>query len=293
MNQEMQTYDFHGNEVRALTDAQNDPWFIAKDICDILGLSNVTVALSSLDEDEVSQIDPKNYLGSETRSNQPINIVSEAGFYKLVLRSRKPVAKEFQRWVTHDVLPSIRQHGAYMTQQTIERVLTDPDTLIRLATDLKHEREARAQAERQVRSLAPKAQAFEDFVDVPDLLTIREAAKLLTTADIQIRESELRAWLVMHKWIYRKGGDYEPYASHVQAGHIRLVAHKSSGRHSDGSRFAFAPTCKLTRRGLILLYQRIGSEQMRNRLPLTTAERSEQPDWWQEEETANVVSVHE
>lgn len=290
MSQEMQEYDFHGSTVRLLTDERDEPWFIAKDICDVLEISNVGDAVSVLDDDEKSNI------GNSDVWNQPGRaplIVSEAGFYKLVLRSRKPVAKEFQRWVTHDVLPSIRQHGAYMTQQTIERVLTDPDTLIRLATDLKHEREARAQAERQVRSLAPKAQAFEDFVDVPDLLTIREAAKLLTTADIQIRESELRAWLVMHKWIYRKGGDYEPYASHVQAGHIRLVAHKSSGRHSDGSRFAFAPTCKLTRRGLILLYQRIGSEQMRNRLPLTAAARSEQPDWWQEEETANVVSVHE
>lgn len=288
MSQEMQTYDFHGSAVRLLTDAQGTPWFVGKDICDVLGYANASKALAD-------HVDPEDKLNNETLPSLGQRggwLVNESGLYSLVLSSKLPSAKEFKRWVTSDVLPSIREHGAYMTQQTIEQVLTDPDTLIRLATDLKHEREARAQAEQQVRSLTPKAKAFEDFVDVPDLLTIREAAKLLTTADIQIRESELRAWLVMHKWIYRKGGDYEPYASHVQAGHIRLVAHKSSGRHSDGSRFAFAPTCKLTRRGLILLYQRIGSEQMRNRLPLTTAERSGQPDWWQEE-TANVVSVHE
>ena len=287
MSQEVQTYDFHGSAVRIHTDGDNIE-YCARDIANALGYANPMKAVRDHCRGE-RNVHPLQTAGGM----QEIAFIGEGDVYRLIVSSQLPAAVEFEHWLFDEVLPSIRKHGTYMTQQTIERVLTDPDTLIRLATDLKHEREARAQAERQVRSLAPKAQAFEDFVDVPDLLTIREAAKLLTTADIQIRESELRAWLVMHKWIYRKGGDYEPYASHVQAGHIRLVAHKSSGRHSDGSRFAFAPTCKLTRRGLILLYQRIGSEQMRNRLPLTAAARSEQPDWWQEEETANVVSAHE
>lgn len=288
MSQEMQTYDFHDNTVRIHTDGDTVE-YCARDIAAALGYKDTINAIKQHCRGVVNRHPIVDSLGR----TQEAAFIGEGDVYRLIVSSQLPAAVEFEHWLFDEVLPSIRKHGTYMTQQTIEQVLTDPDTLIRLATDLKHEREARAQAERQVRSLAPKAQAFEDFVDVPDLLTIREAAKLLTTADIQIRESELRAWLVMHKWIYRKGGDYEPYASHVQAGHIRLVAHKSSGRHSDGSRFAFAPTCKLTRRGLILLYQRIGSEQMRNRLPLTTAERSEQPDWWQEEETANVVSVHE
>lgn len=286
MSQEVQTYDFHGSAVRIHTDGDTIE-YCARDIANALGYANPMKAVRDHCRGE-RFVHPLQTAGGM----QEIAFIGEGDVYRLIVSSQLPAAVEFEHWLFDEVLPSIRKHGTYMTQQTIEQVLTDPDTLIRLATDLKHEREARAQAERQVRSLAPKAQAFEDFVDVPDLLTIREAAKLLTTADIQIRESELRAWLVMHKWIYRKGNDYEPYASHVQAGHIRLVAHKSSGRHSDGSRFAFAPTCKLTRRGLILLYQRIGSEQMRNRLPLTTAERSGQPDWWQEE-TANVVSVHE
>lgn len=287
MSQELQTFTFEGTQVRVTTGGDGEPRWVLADVCRACGIDNSRNVSARLDDDQKGVVTMDTLGGA-----QKITVVTESGLYDVILDSRKQEAKRFRKWVTGEVLPSIRKHGAYMTQQTIEQVLTDPDTLIRLATDLKYEREARAQAERQVRSLAPKAQAFEDFVDVPDLLTIREAAKLLTTADIQIRESELRAWLVMHKWIYRKGGDYEPYASHVQAGHIRLVAHRSSGRHSDGSRFAFAPTCKLTRRGLILLYQRIGSEQMRNRLPLTAA-RSEQPNWWQEEETANVVSAHE
>lgn len=266
MNQEMQTYDFHGNEVRVLTDAQNDPWFIAKDICDVLELNNVGEALRALDDDEKNTI----RISDGIAGNPNKAIVSEAGFYKLVLRSRKPVAKEFQRWVTHDVLPSIRQHGAYMTQQTIERVLSDPDTLIRLATDLKHEREARAQAEQQVRSLTPKAQAFEDFCEAPGLSTVRDAAAMLTTAGIPIRECELRTWMLDHGWIYRKGNGYRPYAAHTQAGHLRLDPPRGHGTHHDGTRFAFDPVCKITRRGLTLLYQRIGSERIADRLDYTT-----------------------
>lgn len=266
MNQEVQTYDFHGSTVRLLADAQGTPWFVAKDICDVLGLGNITEALRALDDDEKT-----NFRNSEVAQNggrDPL-IVSEAGFYKLVMRSRKPVAKEFQRWVTHDVLPSIRQHGAYMTQQTIEQVLTDPDTLIRLATDLKHEREARAQAEQQVRSLTPKAQAFADFCEAPGLSTVRDAAAMLTAAGIPIREGELRAWMLDNGWIYRKGNGYRPYAAHTQAGHLRLEPPRGHGTHHDGTQFAFDPVCKITRRGLTLLYQRIGSERIANRLDYT------------------------
>ncbi|RYM96109.1 phage antirepressor [Bifidobacterium animalis] len=266
MSQEMQEYDFHGNKVRVLTDKQNDPWFIAKDICDVLELGNVGEAVRGLDDDEKTNISNPDVWNQPGRA--PL-IVSEAGFYKLVLRSRKPVAKEFQRWVTHEVLPSIREHGAYMTQQTIERVLTDPDTLIRLATDLKHEREARAQAEQQVRSLTPKAQAFADFCEAPGLSTVRDAAAMLTTAGIPIREGELRTWMLDNNWIYRKGNGYRPYAAHTQAGHLRLEPPRGHGTHHDGTQFAFDPVCKITRRGLTLLYQRIGSERIANRLDYT------------------------
>lgn len=113
MTTDIMPFDFHGQTVRTLTDSHGEPWFVAKDVCDILGLSNVSVALSGLDEDETSKIDPKQYLGSENRSNQPINIVSEPGLYVLIGKSRKPEAKAFRRWVNHEVLPSIRKTGSY------------------------------------------------------------------------------------------------------------------------------------------------------------------------------------
>ena len=262
MTSEIANYDFHGNDVRILTDQDNAPWFIAKDICDVLGTDTKDLR-AILDADEIANLDSIEV--HHTAGRAPL-IVSESGFYKLVMRSRKPVAKEFQRWVTRDVLPSIRKHGAYMTPDTIREALADPDTLIMLATKLKEETEEKRAAQERVRVLEPKARAYEDFCGAPDLLTVRDAAAQLTTAGLPIRECELRAWMLDHQWIYRHGGAYRPYAAHNTAGHLRLVPPKRSGRHRDGTSFPFDPTCKITRRGLCLLYQRIGAERMRDQL---------------------------
>lgn len=111
MSNEIQRFDFKGSALRTLTDEAGEPWFVAKDVCDILELHNVTEALRPLDDDEKS-----NFRISEVAQNggrAPI-IISEPGLYKLIMRSRKPEAKEFQRWVTHEVLPQIRKTGGYI-----------------------------------------------------------------------------------------------------------------------------------------------------------------------------------
>ncbi len=255
MNNEIQRFEFKGASLRALTDEAGEPWFVAKDACDILGMSNPSMAVTALDKDEVAQIDPKDYLGSENRSNQAVNIVSEPGLYKLIMRSRKPEAKEFQRWVTHEVLPSIRKHGAYMTQQTLDKALTSPDFLIQLATKLKEEQE-------KVKELEPKAKALDDFTNIPDALLVRDAAKLLSNnSNIQIGEHELRQWLVDNGWIYRQPNQsWCAASSRVRQGHMVMVSSRSHGIHKDGTPFAYPPTPKLTRKGLALIHQRL-SEQ--------------------------------
>lgn len=254
MNNEIQRFDFRGASLRTLTDEAGEPWFIAKDVCDILGMSNPSMAVTALDKDEVAQIDPKDYLGSENRSNQAVNIVSEPGLYKLIMRSRKPEAKEFQRWVTHEVLPSIRKHGAYMTQQTLDKALTSPDFLIQLATKLKEEQE-------KVKELEPKAKALDDFTNVPDALLVRDAAKLLSNSGTLIGEHELRQWLVDNGWIYRQPNQsWCAASSRVRQGHMVMVSSRSHGIHKDGTPFAYPPTTKLTRKGLALIHQRL-SEQ--------------------------------
>ena len=129
--------------LRVITDEKTgEPWFVAKDVCDALDIRTDTVR-GILDADEVTATNP-NSIGVHSGGRAPL-IVSEPGLYSLILRSRKPEARQFKRWVTHDVLPAIRRHGLYATPTTVDAMLADPDTAIRLLTQLKEERAAKAE----------------------------------------------------------------------------------------------------------------------------------------------------
>ena len=266
MNTEIQTFNFNSATLRALTDENGDPWFVAKDVCDILGLNNVGQALARLDNDEKSSIT----LNDGTPGTPNKAIVSESGLYSLILASRKPEAHEFKRWVTHEVLPSIRKHGIYATETAIDQILADPDFGIRLLTDLKEERAKRIKTENHVKELAPKAKALEDFTNVPDTLLVRDAAKLLSNAGTPIGEKQLREWLSSHDWIYQHAGTWSAASERVKAGHLALVESRSHGRNKDGSIFAFAPTVKITRKGLALIHTRLGETRLNETLGTTT-----------------------
>lgn len=262
MNTEIQTFNFNSSTLRTLTDEAGNPWFVAKDICNILGHSNVSMALDRIDDDERAKFN----LGRQGETN----IVNEAGLYSLVLTSRKPEAREFKRWVTHEVLPSIRKHGIYATETTIDQILANPDFGIRLLTSLKEERAKRIEAENQVKELEPKAKALDDFTNVPETLLVREAAKLLSNAGTPIGEKELREWLSQHGWTYRHAGTWWAASEHVKAGHLAMVESRSYGHHKDGSIFAFPPTVKITRKGLALLHQRLGETRLNETLGTIT-----------------------
>lgn len=129
-------FNFKGHEVRTVT-INNEPYFVGKDVADILGYSNSRDALSKhVDNDDklTSQI-------ATAGQNRNQTIINESGLYSLILSSKLPQAKEFKRWVTSEVLPTIRKHGAYLTDSKIEEVLLSPDTIINLATQLKEERQ--------------------------------------------------------------------------------------------------------------------------------------------------------
>lgn len=120
MNTEIQTFNFNSATLRVLADENGEPWFVAKDVCDVLGLNNVNQTLTRLDNDEKSSI----ILNDGTPGTPTKAIVSESGLYSLTIASRKPEAHEFKRWVTHEMLPSIRKHGTGMKQQTSGNALT-------------------------------------------------------------------------------------------------------------------------------------------------------------------------
>ncbi|CAI3329349.1 phage antirepressor KilAC domain-containing protein [Enterococcus cecorum] len=201
---ELQTFNFENQQVRTI-EVENEPWFVANDVTTILGLSNTTVALQRLDEDERAKYN----LGRQGMTN----IVNEYGLYNLVLASRKPEAKQFKRWITHEVLPTIRKHGAYLTPDKIEEALLNPDTLINLATQLKQEREARLIAEQRVNELTPKATYYDLVLANKSLVTITAIAKdygmsgkamnkLLHELGVQYKQSS--TWLLYAK--YQKTG---------------------------------------------------------------------------------------
>lgn len=247
MSNEIQRFDFKGESLRALTNMAGEPWFVLKDCMSILDLGNPTETVKMFDDDEFSTTEVIDSIGRR----QQAYIISEPGLYRLVMRSRKPEAKEFQRWVTHEVLPSIRKHGAYMTQQTLDKALTSPDFLIQLATKLKEEQE-------KVKELEPKAKALDDFTNIPDALLVRDAAKVLSNAGTPIKEKQLREWMADHNWIFKSGGFWRATAAHCAAGHLVMVMSQKHGVKDDGTEFAFPPTVRITRKGLALLHKRLG-----------------------------------
>lgn len=225
MSTEIQRFDFKGAALRTLTDENGEPWFVAKDVCDILGHSNVSMALDRLDDDERSKFN----LGRQGETN----IVNEAGLYSLVLGSRKPEAHEFKRWVTHEVLPSIRKHGAYMTESTLEKAVTEPDFLIRLATQIKQERAEKEKAQAQVERMRPKA-LFADAVETSKTsILVGDLAKVLKGNGVDIGGTRLFAWLRDNGWLMKTGSSRNmPTQKSMELGLFEIK--ETTVVHSDG-----------------------------------------------------------
>ena len=184
-------------EIRTVT-KNNEPWFVAIDVCNALDLKNPTVSVGRLDEDEVTKFNLGGLSGES-------NIVSEYGLYNLILASRKKEAKKFKRWITHDVIPTIRKHGAYMSSEVIEKTLSDPDYLIQLATNLKEEKAKRALAEAQIEKDKPKV-LFADSCEVAEnSILIGEFAKRLKQNGYDIGQNKLFEWLRQHDYLCKSG----------------------------------------------------------------------------------------
>lgn len=173
-------------EMRVLLTEDGEPMFAAVDVCKALDLSNPSMAVASLDDDERAKLN----LGRQGETN----FVTEPGFYKLVMRSRKPEAKAVQRWVTHEVLPELRRRGSYQVPMTREervaRALIDCNEIVL------EQRETIAKLEAENHALSNKAQAFDLWVDDADgLLSVTKAGKLLKPQDKTMSAKRLRACL--------------------------------------------------------------------------------------------------
>lgn len=254
MNNEIRKFDFKGAALRTLTDEAGEPWFVAKDVCDVLELSNVGQALARLDDDEKSSIT----LNDGTPGNPNRAIVSESGLYALVLASRKPEAHEFKRWVTHEVLPQIRKTGGYIPTTDADDDMTILAKAVMIGKRTM-EQQQRKIAEQQTRidELQPKASMWDNFVDIPDVLSVGNSAKLLSNLGRPIGRKTLFSWLEHNGWVFRENGHWSARQNHIDAGHLVMVPPKTHGTHRDGTTFSFAPAVKITRKGLGLIARRM------------------------------------
>lgn len=225
MNNEIQRFDFKGAALRTLTDEAGEPWFVAKDVCDILELGNTTNALRALDEDEKTNFTNCNVAQNGGRA--PL-IISEPGLYKLIMRSRKPEAKEFQRWVTHEVLPQIRKHGGYMAGQ--ERMTPEQMALASM-------RWLQSKVDEQAKQL--KAQEgkvlFANAVETARTsILVGDFAKIPKSNGIDIGPRRLFAWLREHGWLIKaKGSSWNMPTQKAMDLHLFEIK-ETTISHSDG-----------------------------------------------------------
>jgi len=186
MSKEIKIFDNEQFGQIRVIDQNGEPWFVAADVCRALEIGNHRDALSRIDADEKGVA-----LTDTLGGKQEMATVNEPGLYSLVLGSRKPEAKAFKRWITHEVIPTIRKHGMYATAETAEKILNDPDFLIKTLETLKEERAKRVKAEEKIALDAPKV-LFADCVAQADSeILVGELAKLLKQNGMDIGQNRL------------------------------------------------------------------------------------------------------
>ena len=197
---ELQNFNFNNLPVRTVL-VNDEPWFVGKDVADILGYSNSRKALRDHVDDEDKGVTKSDTLGG----NQNITIINESGLYSLILKSKKPQAKQFKRWVTQEVLPTIRKHGAYMTDKKAQDVISGnglADLLLQAGNQIK-------QLELEKSQMKPKA-LFADSVSASEnTILIRDLAKIIKQNGVDIGEKRLFTWLRDNGYLVKKiGSDY-------------------------------------------------------------------------------------
>ena len=249
-----QIFNFENSQVRVVNQ-DGEPWFVAKDVCEVLELGNPSQALNRLDEDEKDTL----ILNDGTPGNPNTSIVNEYGLYSLVLGSRKPEAKSFKRWVTHDVIPSIRKHGAYLTPERIEEALLNPDTIIKLATTLKAEREARLALEAKVEQDKPKTLFADAVATSQNSILIGDLAKLIKQNGYAIGPKRLFEHLRENGYLMKQGSSWNmPTQRSMETGLFEVK--ETVINNPDGS-IRVTKTTKVTGKGQIYFINRFLKER--------------------------------
>ncbi len=255
---EIRTWNYQSAEVRTIQQ-NGEPWFVLSDVCRVLELSTPARVAERLDEDEVSQTHTIDRLGRTQNST----IINESGLYTVILRSDKPQAKPFRKWVTSEVLPAIRRHGMYATDE----LLRNPDLAIAAFTELKAEQERRKALEttvavqvQQIQELTPKACYYDVVLNCPDLLSTSAIAK-----DYGKSAKWLNRYLHDKGVQFKQSGIWLLYQKYAEKGYTSTKTHNVNG--SDGKQHTKVHTY-WTQKGRLFIYDLLRADGV---LPIAEA----------------------
>lgn len=236
--------------------SEDNPLFCLADVCKALDLQPSAV-MRRLDDGVISNNPITDNLGRQ----QVANFVNEDGLYDVILDSRKPEAKQFRKWITSEVLPTIRKHGAYMADNIIEKTLSDPDYLIQLATTLKQERQQRIEAERKVAEAQPAVTFTQAVSGSASSCLIGELAKLINQNGYPIGERRLFKWLRENGYLGTKGERYNiPNQRYIEQGLFEL---KKGTRSGNNGVMHTTITSKVTGKGQVYFVNKFLTEKNR------------------------------
>lgn len=235
-------------EIRVTANEQGEPMFCMSDVAKALGYANPAKAvIDHCKGVTVLETPTQNQHGATVM--QQIKFGKEGEVYRLVMKSKLPEAEKFQDWVCDEVLPSIRKHGAYMSEQVIERTLSDPDYLIQLATTLKEEKLKRLEAEKKIKEDAPKVLFADAVVGSTSTCLIGELAKIISQNGYAIGQNRLFKWLRSNGYLGTRGENYNiPNQQYVEQGLFEI---KKGVRSAHDGVMKTTITTKVTQRGCV------------------------------------------
>ncbi|MCT6514799.1 phage antirepressor [Bacillus subtilis] len=255
MNELQKIFNYQDQQVRTVV-KDGQPWFVAKDVCNVLNHSNHKVAVSRLDEDEVSKV----YLTDSLGRNQKTTVVNEAGLYSLILTSNKPEAKQFKRWITHEVIPEIRKTGGYVANDElfIQTYLPQADEHIKLL--FKTTLHTMKEQSKQIETMKPKVIFAEAVESSESSVLVGELAKIIQQNGVDIGPNKLFQWLRDNGYLIRKKGESFnlPTQRSMEMGLFEIK--KRTVSNLDGS-IRTTRTPKVTGKGQIYFVNKFMSSQ--------------------------------
>jgi len=213
MNLQVFNGEFGG--IRVIQDKAGEPWFVLSDVCKILELSNPSKVAKLVDEDDLTTIQVIDNLGRK----QKVNAVNESGLYQVIFQSRKPQAKKFKRWVTNEVLPAIRKHGLYATDEVIEKTLSNPDFMIEILQKFKEEKQKRVELQQELQQNLPYIVFAKQVETSKTSIKIREWAKIISKRGYTIGQNRLFKWLRDNGYLMINN---EPYQAYIDRGYFEV-----------------------------------------------------------------------